>query len=107
MMARMSCLITMAQMYNDTEVSQLIDIVNEYKISKKYLIIFMETLNATLLREKTINFNVIVYHNEPGESVCGVQVCIIAIIDNIIIWLFGRWNWSHHILVSQIGENVC
>ena len=73
MTARMSCLMTMAQINNDLEVSQLIDIVNELKISKKYLIIFMATLNATLLRKKAITFNVIIHHTESGETLFGAQ----------------------------------
>ena len=71
MMTRMSCLMTKARMNNDLEVSQLVDVVNELNISKKDLTIFMETLNATLLREKAINFNVIIHHNESGKSLCG------------------------------------
>ena len=67
MTARMSCLMTMTRMNNDLEVSQLIDVVNELKVSKKYLIIFVETLNTTLLRKKAIPFNVIIHHNESGE----------------------------------------
>ena len=72
MTARMSCLVTMAQMNDDLEVSQLIDALTELKISKTYLIISMETLNATLLKEKTITFNVIIHHKESGQ-LCGVE----------------------------------
>ena len=54
-------------MNNELEVSQLIDVVNGLKISKKYLTTYMETLNATMLSKKAINFNVIIHHNEPGE----------------------------------------
>ena len=64
---KMSCLTTMAQMNKELEVSQLIDIVNEFRISNKSLVIFMESLNATLLRKKTITFNVIIHHNKSGE----------------------------------------
>ena len=68
MSARVSCLMTMARINSDLEVSQLIDVVKELKISKKYLIIFKESLNATLLRKKAITFNVIIHHNESGEA---------------------------------------
>ena len=72
MTASMSCLITMARMYSDPEVSQLIDVINGLKISKKkYLIIFVERLNTSLLREKSINFNTIIHHIESGESING------------------------------------
>ena len=69
MTARMSCLVTMTQMNNDLEVSQLIDVMNELKIPKKYLIISMKTLNATLLEKKAITFDVIIHHMESGESI--------------------------------------
>ena len=72
MMTKMSCLITMARLSNDLEVSQLINIVNEFKIPKKSLIIFMENLNATILRKKVITFNVIIHHIESGELVYGL-----------------------------------
>ena len=71
MIARMPCLIAIAQMNSELEVSQLIDVVNGLKIANKDLIIHMETLNATLLRKKAINFNVKIHHMEPGESVSG------------------------------------
>ena len=71
MTASMSCLITMARMYSDPEVSQLIDVINGLKISKRYLIIYVERLNTSLLREKSINFNTIIHHIESGESIKG------------------------------------
>ena len=69
MTTRMLCLTITAQMRNDLEVSQLIDIVNELKIVKKYLIIFAETtLNTTLSKKRTIDFNVIINQKEKGET---------------------------------------
>ena len=73
MTARVSCLMTVARMNNDWEVSQLIDVVNELQISKKYLIIFKESLNTTLLRKKAIIFNVVIHHIESGEVFFGEQ----------------------------------
>ena len=66
MLAKMSCLVTLTRMSNGSEVSQMIDVVNEFKISKKHLIIFVKKLNTTLLRKKAITFNVIIHHNGPG-----------------------------------------
>ena len=65
--ARMSCLVTMALMTDDAEVSQLINIINEMALPKKYLIIIMGTLNATLLHKRAINFNVLIQHHNVGE----------------------------------------
>ena len=66
LMARMSCLVTIAVMENDAEMSQLIDIVNEIRVSKKYLIIFTDTLDTTLLLKRTINLNVIINQRHKG-----------------------------------------
>ena len=73
LVSRINCLKTMAQLNNDLEVSQLIDVMNDLKISKKHLIIFMETLDTTLFRKKAINFNVTILHNESGEALYGAQ----------------------------------
>ena len=67
MTARMSCLITIVQKHKYSEVSQLIDIVNDLWIERKYLRVYVETFNTTFLRKKTINFNVIINQEEPGE----------------------------------------
>ena len=67
MTARMSCLMTIVQKHNDTEVSHLIEIVNELKIERRHLLIFTEAGNATFFRKRKINFNVIVSHREPGN----------------------------------------
>ena len=80
MMQKMSCLLTVARMNDNLEVSQLIDVVNEFKISKKYLVIFAETTNITLLQKKTITFNVIIHHNESGESPFGSTELSISVI---------------------------
>ena len=37
--ARMSCLMTIAEMRRESEVSKLIDIINELKMAQKYLIL--------------------------------------------------------------------
>ena len=69
MTARMSCLMTIARMRNDFEVSHLIDIVNELKIGKRYLIVSADTaINTTLSKKRTIDFNVIINHKEQGET---------------------------------------
>ena len=69
MSARVSCLLTIARISNDLEASQLIDIMKGFKIAEKYLVIFAETLNNTLLRRKPINFNVMINHRYPGVPI--------------------------------------
>ena len=53
-------------MTNELEISEMIDIINELPIPKKYLITFVETLDTTKLPERTINFNVIINHRGKG-----------------------------------------
>ena len=69
MSARISCLMTIARTNNDLEASQLIDTVNGFMIAEKYLVIFTEELNNTLLRRKTINFNVVINHRNSGVPI--------------------------------------
>ena len=66
MTLRMSCLMTVAEISNELEVSKMIEIIHELKIAQKYLIIFIDTLNTTLLHERTINFNVMINHGKTG-----------------------------------------
>ena len=63
---RMSCLTTITQMTNESEISEMIDIINELPIPKKYLITFVETLDTMKMPERTINFNVMIYHRGKG-----------------------------------------
>ena len=64
--AMMSCLVTITEMSNESEVSKMIDIMHEFKIAQKHLIIFMDTLNTTLLSERTVNYNVMINHRGTG-----------------------------------------
>ena len=52
---------------NELEVSKLIDIMHELLIDHKYLTIIMDTLDTSLLHEKSINFNVIINHRGEGN----------------------------------------
>ena len=71
----MSCLVTMAVMTNDEDVSQLINTINEMTVLKKYLIIFMDTLNTTLLQKSAINFNLLMYHKNAGGEWIATSFC--------------------------------
>ena len=72
--AGMSCLAIITQNSTDMEISRLIDTVNDFKIAKKYLVLSIETLNTTLLRNRRINFNVIINHHGAGELVCTINI---------------------------------
>ena len=62
----MSCLITLAELSNELELITLIEIMNKFKIAKKYLIVTMDTYDTTLFPETIINFNVMINHREKG-----------------------------------------
>ena len=62
----MSCLMTIIEMSNEMHLSEMIDIVNGLQIAKKYLIIYIEMLNVTMLANRTINFNVMINHRGKG-----------------------------------------
>ena len=64
-----SCLMIIADMSTDTELSQLIDVVTKFKVSRKHLIITIPELNVVSLLNKTINFNVVIYdHKQTGRK---------------------------------------
>ena len=68
LIAKMSCLIALTEMRNELEVSKMIDFMHDFKIAEKHLIIFMDTLNTTMLGERGINFNVMINHRKTGMT---------------------------------------
>ena len=71
----MSCLMVVAEMSNELEVAKLMDIMHDYKIAKKHLIIFMDAFNTTssMWSERRINFNVMMHHRGKG------MLCVILL----------------------------
>ena len=64
-----SCLMIIADVSTNTELSQLIDVVTKFKVSKKHLIVTIPQLNVVSLQNKTINFNVVIYdHKQTGRN---------------------------------------
>ena len=59
---------TIAHVRSDTEASQLIDFVTKFRIAQKYLTIVNPKLDIKSLQNKTINFNVLLYHIGPGAK---------------------------------------
>ena len=62
-----SCIVILADVSSDSEVSILIDILTSFKVSWKYLIITVPELNNSVLDNKTINFNVEIYDRGKGN----------------------------------------
>ena len=66
-LASMSCLILIAQVSTFTEVSYSIDMMTQFRVAKKHLIIEIPSLDVTSLQNKTINFNVLINHKETSK----------------------------------------
>ena len=61
-----SCLITVVES-GDGNVLQLLGLVNELNVAKKFLILIVTSLNTSLLRNVTINYNVILDNRGKGK----------------------------------------
>ena len=64
-----SCMVILADVSSDNEVSILIDILTSFKVAWKYLIITVPELNNSILDNKTINFNVEIYDTGKGNKI--------------------------------------
>ena len=65
-MSKISCLVTSVETDQDDEVSLLINMLNDMKVERKHLLLIVSKLNKTILNEKTINYNVGMYHKYKG-----------------------------------------
>ena len=65
-----SCLLVIAEANTNLEVSHVIDIVNEFRVSVKYLTIKIPELDLSILQNKTINFNVLIHRRPAGINIC-------------------------------------
>ena len=66
---RMSCLMTITQMRNEMQISEMIDVMNELHVAQKYLVILIDTFNTAIVTKRTINFNVMIYHKGEGGPI--------------------------------------
>ena len=66
-MASITCLMALAEVNHTEEVSQLVDFVNEQRSATKQLVVTQQSrLNATLIQNKRLDFNLIVHQREDG-----------------------------------------
>ena len=63
-----TCLNIVVEAVGD-EVSQLIDLVNELKVERKSLLLKVPALDLSLMGNKTINFNVMIYNTVTGNTI--------------------------------------
>ena len=61
-----SCLLATVKADND-DISLLIEMVNGMKVERKYLLLIMESLDMSLLQNKTINYDVGVYQSHTCD----------------------------------------
>ena len=67
-LASISCLMTIAHVSTDIEVSKLIDMMTKIRVDKKHLYIATHTLNLVSHQNKTINYNVVIHHKGAGST---------------------------------------
>ena len=61
---------------NHDEVSQLIDMVNELKVEGKYLLLIVPSSELSVMRNKTINYNVVIFDKGSGNTILGQITCL-------------------------------
>ena len=65
-----SCLITKIETSVLGEIFDMIDMVNDFRVSRKHLLVLTPTFNETMLKNITINYDVTIeYINEGGFHV--------------------------------------
>ena len=67
-LSKISCLVTLVETDNDDEVPLLIDMINDVKIERKHLLLMVSNLSKTILKNKTINYNVGMYQKDKGTK---------------------------------------
>ena len=66
-----SCLATVAMLDSKEEASRLIDFISGLNVREKHLLILMSSgLESDVLKEKRINFNVVIRHSSAGANDC-------------------------------------
>ena len=77
-----SCLITIVDVDNLSEVFKIIDMVNEFPVSKKHLVLIVPKLDSNGLhrhlsiresQNTTINYNVVVHQKHKGDSFISIS----------------------------------
>ena len=61
---------------NGDDVSLLIDMVNDLKVGKKHLLMIVQALDLSVMKNKTINYNVMIYDRSSGNIILAKINCI-------------------------------
>ena len=102
---RMSCLMTITQMRNEMQISEMIDVMNELHVARKYLVILIDTFNTAMVTKRTMNFNVMIYHRGEGGPI--LSTILPKAMDNQIVFFIGRWKLGFDLAMSCSWKNVC
>ena len=103
MTSGMPCLLTVSTLRSELVLTKLMDIMQEVKIAEKYLIVFMDTFNATMLHEQIINFNVIINHKETGKpGMINLNECAVKSLSDSLA-LLSRWKLGLNLPLSYTG----
>ena len=95
-----SCMVLLADVSIDSDVSILIDILTSFKVAWKSLIITVPELNNAVLENKTINFNVEIYHKRKGNRKLGLLIL------RCLRHCFNRWEAKNYQPMSSFGKSI-
>ena len=102
LLASISCLIAVADVSTDIEVSKVIDTIASFKVAKKHLAISIGDLDDALLQNKTINFNVAIHHKGAGSN---LETVYIQSHTRLHLTTY-RWEVFHHLFMSTFGKGA-
>ena len=102
LLASISCLIAVADVSTDIEVSKVIDTIAGFKVAKKHLTISIVNLDVTFLQNKTINFNVAIHHKGTGNN---PETVYIQSLTRLQLTTY-RWEGFHHLFMSIFGKGA-
>ena len=66
-LASSSCLIGIVETFSEDEVLDLIDMVNDFRVDRKCLLLKVPTFNENMFRNITINYDVTIEHRDEGN----------------------------------------
>ena len=100
---KMSCMMTITQVTNEMQISEMIDVMNELHVAQKYLVILIDTFNTAMVIKRTINFNVMIYHKGEGGPI--LSTSLLKAMHNQLF--FGRWKLGFDLIMSYPWKNIC
>ena len=98
--ASLSCVVIKAQLTSSDEIGPIMEFANSFEIQIKHLVIEVALMpNSTVLQNKNINYNAMIYHDGRMTHI------VIRRHETVLDKLYFRWKID--ITLSFIGEEVC